>query len=190
MDDKKGKGFRLGELLVQKGYITWEQLEEVLRIQAQSGEAKDVITYKAKPANKVLNLGEVLIRHGWITWDQLSDALQTQKTSGRLLGDILLDKKFISKKDLYRGLAIQSDMAFVDFDKIQIPQETINLVPKRVALDLRVMPLVKKGSELLIATCEMKNTQLDATIFPQYQLHMALSTPEDIDNALKKYYGA
>ena len=55
MENKKGGGFRLGEILVQKGWITWEQLEEALNLQAQTGEAKEVLSYNAKPPGKISN---------------------------------------------------------------------------------------------------------------------------------------
>jgi hypothetical protein len=183
-----GKGFRLGEILVQKGYITWEQLEDALNSQAETGEAKEVTSFKPKPPGKVLNLGEILVKHGWITWDQLAKTLEIQRSSGRRLGDILLDEKFINKKDLFRGVAIQSDMTFVDFDKISIPQEVVNLVSKRIALDYKVMPLVKRGSELLIATADGRNSKLDPALLPHFQLHLVLATPEDIEKAHKQYY--
>ncbi len=53
------RSLRIGELLVQKGIITPEQLEEALKLQKQSGE----------------RLGRILIEKGWLTEDQLADVL-------------------------------------------------------------------------------------------------------------------
>lgn len=190
MNENKSKGFKLGELLIQKGYITWEQLEEILNLQAQSGDVKKVLTYKTKPKNKPLSVGEILVKNGWITWDQLSEALAIQAKTGEILGSILMEKKFVSKKDLYRALAIQSDIAFVDFDKISIPPEVVGIVPKRIAIDHQIMPLVKRGTVLLIATSDPKKIKIDPSLFPDLEVHVALAIPEDIQAALRKHYGA
>ncbi len=53
---------RLGTLLIHKGLITRQQLDEALTLQAQSG----------------MRLGEVLVNNGWLTERQLSKALKKQ----------------------------------------------------------------------------------------------------------------
>ena len=191
MDEKKAQGgFRLGEIMIQKGWITWEQLEEALNIQALKGEAKDVLTFKPRKPGNVLNLGEILIQHGWISWAQLAEVLQIQKASGRFLGEILIEKKYITKKDMFRGLAIQASVAFVDFDKITVPPEVLALVSKRVALDNKIIPLVKKGRELLVATSAPKTITLEPHNFPpECEIKLVMATPEDIEKALQQYYG-
>lgn len=53
---------RLGSLLIEKGLITRQQLDEALTVQAQLG----------------LRLGEVMIQKGWLSEKQLSKALRKQ----------------------------------------------------------------------------------------------------------------
>ena len=53
---------RLGTLLINKGLITRQQLDEALTVQAQLG----------------LRLGEVMIQKGWLTDKQLNNALRKQ----------------------------------------------------------------------------------------------------------------
>lgn len=53
---------RLGTLLIHKGLITRQQLDEALNVQAQLG----------------LRLGEVMIQKGWLTEKQLNNALRKQ----------------------------------------------------------------------------------------------------------------
>ena len=53
---------RLGTLLIHKGMITRQELDEALTLQAQSG----------------MRLGEVLVNNGWLTERQLSKALKKQ----------------------------------------------------------------------------------------------------------------
>jgi len=53
---------RLGTLLIHRGLITRQQLDEALTVQAQLG----------------LRLGEVMIQKGWLTEKQLNNALRKQ----------------------------------------------------------------------------------------------------------------
>ncbi len=53
---------RLGTLLIHKGFITRQQLDEALTIQSQLG----------------IRLGEVMIQKGWLTEKQLNNALRKQ----------------------------------------------------------------------------------------------------------------
>ena len=52
----------IGELFVQRGYVTAEQLEEALDEQHRTGE----------------RVGEILVKHGWISRVDLAGALSTQ----------------------------------------------------------------------------------------------------------------
>ncbi len=192
------QSWRLGEILLQKGWITWEQLEEGLKLQKEAERAAQLNTMvmggHAGPTKHapILNLGEVLVRHGWIGWDQLSDALALQKITGKILGKILLEKGFISEKDLQRALAIQFNMTFVDFEKVKIPYEIIQLVPKQLAYEFKTFPLVKKGDSLLIAISDPHNVNAQIAlqkIVPDHTILAALATAEDIQKALEKYYG-
>lgn len=199
MVERKIHPWRLGEIMVQKGWVTWEQLEEALKLQKEAEvQRKQSETLVGTSPNKakgapVLSLGEVLIRHGWISWDQLSEALALQKATGKILGGILLERNYISEKDLQRALAIQFNMTFVDFDKVTIPPEIVHLVPKIVALENKIFPLVKKGNTLLIAVSDPHDVNCQIAlqkVVPDCDLLIALATRGDIEKALVKYYGA
>jgi general secretion pathway protein E/type IV pilus assembly protein PilB len=56
---------QLGALLVQKGLLSKECLDEALAERAQTGEL----------------LGQVLLRHGWIFEDELARVLASSTTS-------------------------------------------------------------------------------------------------------------
>ena len=198
MAERKIHPWRLGEIMVQKGWITWEQLEEALKLQKEAesqvkfSEVMIGTTSKRK-GGPILSLGEVLIRNGWIGWDQLSQALALQKSTGKILGKVLLDSNFISEKDLQRALAIQFGMSFVDFEKIKIPPEIVHLIPKTVAFEHKVFPLVKKGSTLLIAVSDPHNVNSQIAVqkaVSDCEILIAMATAGDIQNALDKYYGA
>ncbi|MHC4663086.1 MAG: GspE/PulE/PilB domain-containing protein [Planctomycetota bacterium] len=72
----------LGDILVDMGYITREDLtQKILRFG---------------------RIGEVLMATGLITTDQLQQALNLQLQSGGLLGEVLIELGYITKEDLMR----------------------------------------------------------------------------------------
>ena len=65
---------KLGEILVQKGTITQQQLDAAVAVQ---GEEK---------------VGELLITWGWVTQEQILDALNVQAPPPPPPVDIIVDK--------------------------------------------------------------------------------------------------
>jgi hypothetical protein len=107
----------LGQRLLQEGTITQEQLSEALREQQNNhlrlGEVcldKGWVTpeqlYQMIPSQN-LALGEILVVLNYIRLDQLRVALAQQKRLGRKLGEILVWKEWITQEELETILHIQ-----------------------------------------------------------------------------------
>lgn len=134
-----------------------------------------------------------MIQKGWLDWGQLEVALALQKQSDcHRLGEILLENRIISPQHLFRALALQFNMPFVDLQHVSVQPEAVVAVPKRIAYEYRLMPLVKKFETLLIAVSDPMN------IWPEIEIQAAsrirdirtaLAAPGDIDWALRRYYG-
>ena len=85
-------GRALGEILVQKSYLTLEQLDWVIRIQRARFQR-----ISADPARGGL-FGQIALRLDYITQEQLSESLREQQgnESPPLLGQILLRKNYLT----------------------------------------------------------------------------------------------
>ncbi len=118
--DKPLREMRLGELLVKLGYLSEEQLGQVLVIQKQQKTYKPVgeickelgfvspkqlrdILFKYR---KEILLGELLVKLGAISDSQLYEALREQKQTGMKLGNILVGKGHINPTTLVDALCI------------------------------------------------------------------------------------
>jgi type IV pilus assembly protein PilB len=194
---KKNYKWRFGEILVQNGWITWEQLEKALEIQKENeAEMREVLASQGfinKKSLQVLHLGEILIKHKWLNWDQLSECLHIQQESGGVIGKILLAKRYITEKNLYHALAIQYDRTFVDLDKVQIDPQVIQKIPKPLAKEFGFMPLLFKTPYLFIAVSDPLDTRAETEvqkIFQGSEVRSGISGPADIRKALDRYYGA
>lgn len=193
---KNSYEWRLGEILIQEGMISWKQLQKALHIQQKSNQViGDILVekgYVSREQGNVFYLGEIMIQHGWLEWKDLKSALEIQKTTGRLLGEVLLEKKYVSERNLYHALAIQNNMAFVTFDQISIPNTVLQMVPKEVAFDLQFMPLLMNNEFFLIAISDPNDFRPESELrklIPNRQIRAGIASPNDINQALKKYYG-
>jgi len=192
MIKEEGYAWRLGEILLQRQWISWERLEQALQIQLESGRMKRHVVRKKN--STVWFLGELLIKQGWVSWDGLDMALQAQKDTGRLLGGVLVDRGLTTETNLFRALAIQFNVAFIDFGQVsELPADTLRLVPKRFVYDYHIMPLVAKDGVLLVAISDPLNIQPEIELqklVKDYQIRPVLACPTDIDKAIQRYYGS
>lgn len=187
--------WKLGEILVQNGWLTWPQLQKALELQKQTRKVLRRVLLERKMIDRqkeqVLNLGEILVQNGWLDWEKLKTGLELQKRDGRMIGEILVENRLIDRENLYRGLAIQYGKVFVDFSKIQVAQEAIERVPRRLAVDLKIMPLLFKQDMFLVAISDPRDVRAEEELqrqFPDFKIHAALAPPEAIDLAIQKYY--
>jgi len=137
-------------------------------------------------------LGEIMIQYGWLRWDQLDSALAIQKENNRLVGIILVESGVVSRERLYRALAIQHGMKFVDIRQFSIPPQIVQAVPKRLAYEHRIMPLVRNESFLIIAVQEPGKLWPEGEIKKIAQIQdvrAVLSFPEAVDETIRQYYG-
>jgi len=137
--------------------------------------------------------GERLVERGIITQQRLDEALHKQQTtmSHRKLGEILVRLGYISKSHITEALSDQLDIPVVSLSEREIPERIRGLVDGGIATLYKVIPVEEEGGVLKIATADPTNINnldnlsrlLDRPIEP------VLSAPEEISQALAKYYG-
>lgn len=100
--ERKVEATRIGERLVQQGFITQAQLDEALAEQRRGG------TYLGDR----MPLGDILVKRGWLSPQALAEALVTQQqhtsSAPRRLGEHLMIRGFITPEQLARVLAQQA----------------------------------------------------------------------------------
>jgi len=114
--------------------------------------------------SKRKRLGDILIEAGAIDHTQLAAALEDQKRYGGKLGDILLDRNFITERDYFKALTGQLGVPAVDFTQSAIPESVIKMVPKDLAERLTVFPVAVKrppqGNVLVLAMSDPTNVEI------------------------------
>ena len=78
---------KLGDVLKEEGYVTEQELAEALAEQGQ-------------------RTGEILVQQGCLTRNQLDASLEEQGKTSKRLGDILLEKGYVTEEELNKALGL------------------------------------------------------------------------------------
>lgn len=90
-------------------------------------------------------LGDILLAHGALEAIQLQSALAFQRQWGVPLGQVVVDQRFCSAKQVLAALAEQTGVAAVDLDAETLNPMLAKLVSVKVAEAHRVVPLRLEG---------------------------------------------
>ncbi len=139
-----------------------------------------------------LSLGEILIKKGYITPEELKQALQESRRTGRLIGETLIKMKFITQRELLEALSEQLNIPFLaSLKEVKVSPELIKRVPVKFVQHYKFMPLELKDDVLTIAVSDPLNVWLleDLKLNLGYQIERVLTTDDQIEEAIRKYYG-
>lgn len=116
-EQRKDPDLKIGEIAVNKGLITKDDLLRYLEIQINEGKVVDeslkelgVMTNDEKWDRLIQHerLGEVLLKRNVLKLSQLTEAIELQaKNPGKHLGELLIEKGIINEKDLDEALEWQ-----------------------------------------------------------------------------------
>lgn len=135
-------------------------------------------------------LGELLIERGVINHEQLKIAIDQQKVQGGLLGEVLVNLKFATEKDIAQALTCQYGFPYLPLSNYEIDQEVIAAVPENVCRQYVLIPIDKIGKSLTLAMANPLNAQAaeDVELLTGCTVQTFVSTTTDIKLAIDKYY--
>jgi general secretion pathway protein E/type IV pilus assembly protein PilB len=138
-----------------------------------------------------LRIGDILIEKKMITPVELEKALQEQRRTKQSLGVLLVNMGYITEEALLKTLAEQQGMLFVELRNITIDERALKIVPAKLAIHYKIMPITLLEGALTIAISD----PFDMWPVDDLETHLGcriervLATHKDISEALKKYYG-
>jgi hypothetical protein len=137
-------------------------------------------------------LGEILLEHGWITRADLARALKAQQLVGGRLGTCLLEGESLSEELLAQALGEQLGLPPAPIEDLRrVDPEVLELLPKRLAVRCRAVPLRAAGSRLDIATSEPGNLgcQDEIAFATSRRVVVHVASEARIVEALARSYG-
>lgn len=96
-------------------------------------------------------IGEILIEKGFITEAQLKEALEVQKSSAGFLGNIMVDNGWISKDQLSEALAEQFGIPLVELKSQHVDMELLRRFSSSLILDYQCFPLSEDENSVTVA---------------------------------------
>ncbi|MFP5212293.1 MAG: PilT/PilU family type 4a pilus ATPase [Acidobacteriota bacterium] len=157
--------------------VSQDEIRRMLKERQRKPKAKDDVR---------LPLGEALLKEGLITNEELQEALRTQAQRGGKIGSILVEMGAISDDDLLRFLGRQHGLQSTSLLNIEISESLMSLLPSRVILKHRVLPLKVEGRTLSLAMVTpndfaavhevefITGKRVTPVIIPSYQMDLAL----------------
>jgi len=141
-------------------------------------------------------LGDLLLTQGVVDAAQIGKATALCKARKIPLGQALLSLGFASEDQIWRALARQQQLPFVDLAADiakggRLKPDLLALVPKEVVAEHHVLPVALKNGKLLLAVDDPAEAfALDTLQFLlDRDLGAALATPSALRQAIARYYG-
>jgi len=200
----QNKKLRLGDLLVQAGLITEEQLKEALSKQGPGKRLGDVLLEMGYIArrdlfkimgedpthNKKLRLGDLLVEVGLISEEQLKSALEKQRSLGKRLGEVLLDEGYITQQDLTKVLETHLGIESINLKQNAADPKVARMIPENLARRHVVIPVqVAKGRLLLAMRDPLDQIAIqDIRLLVQMQVTPVLATRDDIITSIERVF--
>ena len=199
----------LGEHLVKQDVITREELEEAQAREAATGTPwyrqmlqmgkisygaiDDVLKYEWHPRSlrkEHESLGQTLVKMKVLSQGQLDEALAEQDRSGRLLGNILLDRGFVTRDSITRALSRQHGLEHTELAKTPSDPDALEAVPESMARKYHMLPVRLEGDRLtvLIASPQDREPLGAAGVMLGKRLYPIMTTADDIGAAIAKRY--
>jgi len=141
-----------------------------------------------KTTNK--QLGQLLIERGFINHEQLDMAIDHQKKQGGLLGEVLVELRFATEKDIAQALTAQYGFPYLPLSNYEIDQEVIDAVPEDICRKFCLVPIDRIGKSLTLAMANPLNIQAaeDVEVITGCTVQVFVSTATEVKETLNKYY--
>ena len=99
-------------------------------------------------------LGEILVEKGFITREELEKALEIQKQLKKPLGEVLVELGYITEDQLLEALSEQYDAPILRDLPKNIPLNVVGSLPKNIIESLHVIPVNKKEDGTLVVVTD------------------------------------
>ncbi|MFO0973188.1 MAG: ATPase, T2SS/T4P/T4SS family [Phycisphaerae bacterium] len=120
-------------------------------------------------------IGEILVEQRAVSAEQIEQALVHAKKAGKRLGEALVELEMCAEEVVYRALAAQFGMEYVELTKSVISGTAIAMVPEKIIKRFEVLPVSNDNGKLKVAIWDPTN--LDAIDTLHFQCGLANIQP-------------
>lgn len=154
-----------------------------------------MVLSSAEPTKRVL-LGELLVQSKVITPEQLGEILSSPREPGKKLGQMLLERGWITEAQLTQTLSLQLSVPWVSLYHIDFSRQLLNRVSHDLAARSCLIPIFVRhvkgqGETLYVAMDDPTNEAALAEVSRLAGLpcRPMIASASDIRSAIRVYYG-
>jgi len=137
-----------------------------------------------------LKIGEILLYAGKISSEQLETALVEQEGTSKKLGEILVDKGWVTPNDIVEVLEYQLGFPRVDLTRYEVNERLVAILPESIARRHKVVPIDAKDGKLVVAMVDPLNFYAidDIRLVTKMDIEPVIATESDVDAVIDRYY--
>lgn len=137
-------------------------------------------------------LGDMLVESGLITPEQLELGLSEQKRAGhtKRIGEMLVELRLLTERDLLRILSQQLDCPIVDLVQEPPDESVLPLVPSEFAMRRHLVPLRRNDETLVVAMADPLDVHAldDLHLLTGLDIAPMLASPAEIRRVCEQFY--
>jgi type II secretory ATPase GspE/PulE/Tfp pilus assembly ATPase PilB-like protein len=158
---------RLGELLIEQGLITQEQLDEALDMQKMFPDQtigqflcrlgyirESDLSLVLDQNNKRRKLADILLKEGLVDQQKLVQARELSRQNDIPLERALLKLRFIDEEQMARSVATQYDLPYVEINSLSLDPGLSRYISSVYAQKHLLVPISMIGSTLTLAMAQ------------------------------------
>lgn len=140
---------------------------------------------------KKMPLGKILVGMKLASVEQVKAGLKLGKENMVMLGEAMIELGHLDDEKVARALAKQQGVKYVNLRKYDLPAEITGLVTKEIVEENQIIPVIKKGRNITVATCYvLEYFALDNLRFLLgADVDWVMAPESHIQEAMTKYYG-
>lgn len=134
-------------------------------------------------------LGDVLLERKLITKEQLEECLKEASEKKVQIGKVLLERKYVIEEDLLESLSVSLGVPYKKLEGIKDPP--INLIPEKVARKYLAVPIQSLGNDsLVVAMVDPANVVCKDELqkLTNKRISVVLSAESEIKEFIENFY--
>ncbi len=138
-------------------------------------------------------LGELLVARGAVTAEQVQQGLAHAQKTGKRIGETLIELELCNEDDVFKALAQQHGLEFVELSKNLIAPNAMTLIPEKLIKRFNVLPLANENGKLRVVMSDPLDLEaLDTLRFQcgAANIEPVLTPPSRIKNYIDKLYNS
>jgi len=197
---------KLGEILITCGLITQEQLDIALKEQAQKGgylgqilvnkgfvSSSDIsrVLQQASPKIKQWDgLAKTLMIENIITQEQLDQAATKSNLTKQSIDKTLIELGYVTEAAVASALARYLDIPYVKLSDLEIDPKVAHLLPISLIRRYRMIPVRVEGNALFLAMSDPLDIDAleEVRLVSKYKIKQMVAAEKDVLQAIEQHF--